>query len=395
MDADGDLDIYGLNWKVQFGLDDITVRNATGAGVYDQIAVMPGSDSDDNEADFMDYDCDGDLDVIVANFNGQERMYRNGGTGGASYVLASGVLPADSTTSLDSDACDVDADGDYDIFVANDANQSEWYLRNGTTNNDVTAPALYRLEQAPDRATGCDPTVVRVQVYDNAPYYITWYNDTRLEVQVNGGAVQIYPMQASQGQIFRGEIPGDLAGTITYRALSTDDYGNTGSTPILAYVSDVATDFCAGDNIDPQVTTDCPCLNFGAPGEGCANSFGAGGKLTATGTTNPDTVTLTASQLPPTALTIFLKGNVNNGVGVVYGDGVRCAGGSLIRFGSQNAVGGVATYPGSFPNTVSNVGGTPPGSCLIGYYQAFYRNADAGFCPPATFNITTGVYIQW
>jgi hypothetical protein len=154
--------------------------------------------------------------------------------------------------------------------------------------------------------------------------------------------------------------------------------------------------FCFGDDLDPSVTTNCPCLNFGAPGRGCANSIeAAGARLCATGTTTPDTVVLTSSDMPPTALTIFLKGNVNNVVGVVFGDGVRCAGGALIRFGQQNAVGGVSVYPGSFPNTVSNVGGTPPGSGLTGYYQAFYRNAAAGFCPPATFNISNGFRITW
>jgi hypothetical protein len=152
--------------------------------------------------------------------------------------------------------------------------------------------------------------------------------------------------------------------------------------------------FCFGDGFDARVTTPCPCANFGALGHGCANSLFAGGaRLSATGSPNPDTITLTATDVP-NALAIFLKGNGNIAAGTVFGDGVRCAGGALIRFGQQMPVGNTAVFPGSFPDTVSNVGGTPPGSGLVGYYQVFYRNA-AAFCTPATFNVTSGVRIAW
>jgi hypothetical protein len=119
------------------------------------------------------------------------------------------------------------------VFVANDTNTAEWYLKNNTAANDTFAPVMYRLTQVADRAAGAAPTIVRVQVYDNAPYYITWYNNTRLEYQVNGGAVQTVTMQSSGGQIFRALIPGNVVGNVTYRVLSTDKYGNTGTTGTL------------------------------------------------------------------------------------------------------------------------------------------------------------------
>ncbi|MBI5361878.1 MAG: VCBS repeat-containing protein [Planctomycetes bacterium] len=397
-DGDGDLDIYGLNWLVGANFDDASFRN-NGAGVYAAGVVLTGSGSDDNEADFFDYDLDGDLDVFVANFSGQDRIYTGNGAGTLS--LAAGLLPVDGTISLDADCCDVDSDGDYDVIVANDltlANSNEWYLQNGTTANDTSAPVLRRLEQAPNRNTSATPTVVRVQVYDNAPYYITWYNVTALEVTVNGGPVTTYPMKPSMGQIFRGTIPGSLAGTISYRAVSTDKYGNTGVTTNLNYVATapgVFASFCAGDGLLADHTTACPCANNGAVGNGCANSVNASGaNLVATGTAAGDNVVLNGSGMPLVVSCIYLQGDGLSDQ--TFGDGVRCAGGSLIRLRTKNNVAGASSFPDSVETiTLSARGGVTVGSGLRRYYQTYYRNSAAGFCPPETFNVTNGWTIDW
>lgn len=159
---------------------------------------------------------------------------------------------------------------------------------------------------------------------------------------------------------------------------------------------DIGTAYCFGDGIDPLVTTPCPCSNFGAAGHGCANSVDANGALlSATGTSNPDTVVLSATGMPATVTSIFLKGSANVSAGVVFGDGVRCAGGTLTRLGQEVNVGGAAFYPSGTQQSVSVKGGTPPGSGLTGYYQTYYRNAAATFCPPATFNVSNGLTITW
>jgi len=271
LDKDGDLDIYGLNWlQGGFTFTDMTLNN-TGNGVYNSITSLTNSNPDDNEGDFLDYDMDGDLDLFVANFSGQERLYRNnyagGGPGTFSFTYAnSGNMPSDSTISLDADACDVDEDGDTDVFVSNDDDQAEWFLKNGTSANDTFAPVLLALEQAPDRAAGAAPTVVRVQVYDNAPYYITWYNNTDLEYSVNGGAFTAVDMLSSAGQIFRGEIPGALVGTIDYRVRSSDKYGNTG-------VSTTKT-FNASTGCSGTPTAFCTAKTTG---NGCVPAIGSSG----------------------------------------------------------------------------------------------------------------------
>ena len=152
--------------------------------------------------------------------------------------------------------------------------------------------------------------------------------------------------------------------------------------------------YCAGDS---TLATFCPCFNFGAPGHGCANSASPdGARLAGSGEVATDTVELTATELPPGTLTIFIKGEASDPLGTPFGDGVRCVAGSLIRFGQQNAdAQGTAAFPGTIGGTVSAAGGTPPGSAITAYYQAFFRDPDAAFCPPATYNITNGYTITW
>jgi len=153
---------------------------------------------------------------------------------------------------------------------------------------------------------------------------------------------------------------------------------------------------CFGDGTQ---ATPCPCSNNGLPGNGCENSAGTGGAhLAATGATNPDTVVLHTSGELPHSLTIFLQGNVLISP-VSFGDGLRCAGGSLKRLYIENAVGGAADAPGSGDPSVSTQSanlGDPiaPGSSR--WYQAYYRDPSTTFCPSgSTYNITNAVQINW
>lgn len=162
--------------------------------------------------------------------------------------------------------------------------------------------------------------------------------------------------------------------------------------------------FCFGDGSLP---TACPCVPpntvpnpSGAPDAGCANSFNLdGASLAASGATSPtDTVVLTGSGLTPSGFALFIVGDTSNPNGTANGDGVICVTGSLTRFGSQNASGGVVQYPNTNPGqgiALSIVSGTTPGSGATRNYQIFYRNSVAGFCNAATSNVSSAYRIVW
>lgn len=153
------------------------------------------------------------------------------------------------------------------------------------------------------------------------------------------------------------------------------------------------TSACFGDGSGAQ----CPCGNNSTPGamEGCLNSFGMGGKLISTGNASisADTVSLFGTQMPNSSALYFQGTSVtNNGLGVPFGDGLRCAGGSILRLGTKSNSGGGSTYPSGSDPSVSVRGlVTAPGTR---WYQIWYRNS-ASYCTAATWNLSNGVKVTW
>jgi hypothetical protein len=234
LDNDDDLDIYGVNWP---GFDDVTLKNS-GNSLFSSPFTLPSSGADDNDADWFDYDNEGDLDVYVCAFFGQNRLYRNDGSPGYVHANVTATeLPAVSDRSLGADSCDVDADGDYDVLVANDGGDPERLYKNVNQIADAVAPRVNHLEQAPNRMAGPSPTVVRVHVYDNASWDVTRYDTVVVEHSWDNVNWYASPMSYSGGQVFRGEIRGDIAGTILYRVRATDEHGNVGVSATLSYVA--------------------------------------------------------------------------------------------------------------------------------------------------------------
>lgn len=152
------------------------------------------------------------------------------------------------------------------------------------------------------------------------------------------------------------------------------------------------TPYCFGDGTG----TACPCGNNGSAGNGCSNSlFAAGANIAAVGSASisADTVVLTHTNGPNSSV-LFFQGTTQQsaGAGVVFGDGLRCAGGSVIRLRTKNAVANTASYPVGADPAVSVKGlVAAPGTRT---YQSWYRNA-AAFCTVSTFNLSNGLQITW
>jgi hypothetical protein len=147
--------------------------------------------------------------------------------------------------------------------------------------------------------------------------------------------------------------------------------------------------YCFGDGIDQ----DCPCANIVASGgTGCANSTGAGGVLSVSGSadTAADTFTLNASGLPASTTALFFQGPGTtdaNGVGKVFGDGLRCvAGGGIIRLETvlTDASGAAASSV-----SLSAAGGVVSGDTR--HYQCWYRDVTG---PCGSGSNTTNAYLQ-
>jgi glucose/arabinose dehydrogenase len=156
-----------------------------------------------------------------------------------------------------------------------------------------------------------------------------------------------------------------------------------------------ATPYCFGDGSGSP----CPCGNVGTVGNGCPNSLNPNGAtLVVLGTPDlsNDSVILQGRGMPDAA-TLYFQGTtqVNGGAGFPFGDGLRCAGGSMVRLATKINVSGMSEFPEIFDGQLSTRGGLMPGmGPVTRTYQAWYRNP-ATFCTADTFNLTNGMRLVW
>ncbi len=201
--------------------------------------------------------------------------------------------------------------------------------------------------------------------------------------------------------------------------VSTDPFGNIGTHPIVLDGSfsfsfgvtgggtfieifpssivvervETGVSYCFGDGTGAA----CPCANVSPVGAdvGCLNSMAVGGKIRAYGLASlgNDTLQLVGSQMPNSSALYFQGTSQQSaGLGVAFGDGLRCAGGSVIRLATKFNTAGGSQYPVGADLDVSVRGlVTTPGSRA---YQCWYRNA-ATFCTTSTFNLTNGIWVTW
>jgi hypothetical protein len=148
----------------------------------------------------------------------------------------------------------------------------------------------------------------------------------------------------------------------------------------------------------------CPCGNPpSSTGRGCNNSSSTGGALlskSGNAVLSSDTVVFTATGEKPTATSVFLQGSSANTAGLTFGQGIRCAAGTLKRLYVKTASGGSASAPvGSDPRV--SVRSAALGDTINAgesrYYLVYYRDPIVlGGCPAtSTFNATQTGALCW
>lgn len=150
--------------------------------------------------------------------------------------------------------------------------------------------------------------------------------------------------------------------------------------------------FCEGSQ------TPCPCANAGIAGHGCAHSQSPrGARLSASGepSVTSDSLVLRGTEMPGGSIALYVQGTTMAGVGALFGDGLRCVAGTVVRLGARANVNGTSAFGAVAGGGVhaSSSGMLPP-SGGTRHYQACYRDA-ASFCTSATFNATNGLSISW
>lgn len=151
--------------------------------------------------------------------------------------------------------------------------------------------------------------------------------------------------------------------------------------------------FCFGDGTG----TACPC-QAGAPGRGCPNNANPQGALLLGGglaRVTFDNLRLWTTGAPPNASALYFQGNAPQALGTLFGDGLRCAAGSVRRLGIVQSVAGASSWPPAGSGlSVSSQGGVPAAGATR-HYQAWYRDPAPTFCTDSRFNLTNGASVTW
>jgi Tol biopolymer transport system component len=151
----------------------------------------------------------------------------------------------------------------------------------------------------------------------------------------------------------------------------------------------------------------CPCSNDpSGRGRGCDNSAATGGaRLSASGIAylSMDNLVLTTSGETPGALSILLQGSDTAPTGLVFGQGVSCVGGTILRrlFARVATGDGIAVpdFPAGDPtiSARSAAKGEPIQAGEARWYVVYYRDPLVpGGCPStSTFNATQTGKVAW
>jgi hypothetical protein len=317
------------------------------------------------------------------------------------------------------DAGDLNQDGRPDVIVSDDGQDSYRY----NTGNDALGRVVWGSLKTYQFLTGADDGFAGncyIVDLNNDGWPDTLHCDFDVDVAGCGARLHIYhnpggnpgdqitlkeeAQQASGGwRGVVGMLAGDQSGTYDVAVFDLD--GDNDKDMVVGRCSGTfvwinqlnqpgaITQYCFGDG----TATACPCGNNSAVGdrEGCLNSLGMGGKLTASGNANitGDTLVLHGSRMPNSSA-LYFQGTTQAGAGLgtVFGDGLRCAAGSVIRLGTKINASNESIYPQGGDLSISVKGAVPAGATRT--YQIWYRNA-AAFCNPETFNLSNGTQVIW
>jgi len=134
-DGDGDLDLFVTNWGTAVGIPYNELYMNNDDGTFTNI-VQESTDlgyiNNSYAAAWGDYDNDGDPDLYIANFYEQDELLRNDGNG--NFTNVTGTARIDITSVGNSSAVawgDYDNDGDLDIYLGKYWGNNELYANNG------------------------------------------------------------------------------------------------------------------------------------------------------------------------------------------------------------------------------------------------------------------------
>ena len=274
VDGDGDLDLATINDGGQ--LRETVLLNDGGVFVDATATWLPGDANpgeDDNTATFVDYDDDGDADLLIGSLSGADRVLRNSG---AAFEPVAGAVTVSTPGTLGVALADLDGDGRADMVQGQGetATPEKVLLATDAIAPDASPPVVRVLRRA---SAGAPEVVVRVHDRRSPSRPHDW-GAVVVEI-VSSQTTDPLPMRWRGEYLWAVAVPADDP-ALRYRVCATDRAGNQQCTPALG----------VGDPPDAGVDVDAAGPGGEDPGDGGGGgSCGAGG-----GPAGPAALTLVA-----------------------------------------------------------------------------------------------------
>jgi len=218
IDTDGDLDLITINDGPKV-TEHLFVNRGDGSFADDTAMRLTGTanpeNADDNVAVWLDYDADGDPDLLIGTL-GADRLLANDGAG--KFTLVPSATPNDTGATLGLAVADFDGDGRLDVLQGQGelAFPDKLQLASMAVKVD-TVPPVVRV------ALSLNGNVLTARVNDLVgPSHVHDFQ----KVVVVAGSTEI-PMQWYGEMLWRAAIPIE-AMSATYQVCATDRQGNKG-----------------------------------------------------------------------------------------------------------------------------------------------------------------------
>jgi hypothetical protein len=231
MDVNGDdyLDLVTIN-DGTFDQEHLFLNDRSGGFINATARLWPDSENeghDDNMDAFLDFDSDGDADLLVGSLSAPDRLLMNDGSGklkllNDNYEYILGDTPGTLGIAL------ADLNGDCRLDVVQAQGESAWPEKVFLGEDipvDMAPPVITQVEKV--GASGADrPIQIRARVHDNkSPAMPHDWRSVVLRWSSDGQTHKM-PMQWYGEYLWRGTIEEPPAGDFSYKVCATDAAGN-------------------------------------------------------------------------------------------------------------------------------------------------------------------------
>src|SRR5215211_7822357 len=230
MDVNGDdyLDLVTMNDGPQLQ-EHIFLNDRRGGFNNATARLWQGSENagfDDNMTTFLDFDSDGDADLLIGSLDGPDRVLMNDGSGKLKLVNRKQSILGDTPGTLAIATADLNGDRKLDVVEAQ--GEGAWPEKVYLGKNipaDTAPPMITQVEKA--SSSGADqPLQIRARVHDNkSPTKPHDWRSVVLRWTTDGQTHQT-PMQWYGEYLWRGTMDEPPAGEFGYKVCATDAAGN-------------------------------------------------------------------------------------------------------------------------------------------------------------------------